>query len=98
MLLLFNEIERIHPARIVVDSLSEMRLLAQNPLRYRREIFAFQHFLARRTATVLVLDDMTSNSPDLQLHSIVHGVVSLEELALDYGAERRRLRVTKCAG
>ena len=98
MRLLFNEIERIDPARIVVDSLSEMRLLAQNPLRYRREIFAFKHFLARRTATVLVLDDMTSNSPDLQLHSIVHGVVSLEELALDYGAERRRLRVTKMRG
>ena len=98
MRLLFDEIERVDPARIVIDSLSEMRLLAQNPLRYRREVFAFKHFLARRSATVLALDDMTSNDPDLQLHSIVHGVVSLEELALDYGAERRRLRVTKMRG
>lgn len=98
MKLLFDEIERIDPARIVLDSLSEMRLLAQNPLRYRRQIFAFKHFLGRRRATVLVLDDMTSNSPDLQLHSIVHGVVILEEMALDYGAERRRLRVTKMRG
>ena len=98
MKLLFDEIERIDPARIVLDSLSEMRLLAQNPLRYRRQIFAFKHFLGRRRATVLVLDDMTSNSPDLQLHSIVHGVVTLQEMPLDYGAERRRLRVTKMRG
>jgi circadian clock protein KaiC len=96
--LLCDQIERIDPARIVIDSLSEMRLLAQNPLRYRRQIFALKHFLARRHATVLVLDDMTSNGHDLQLHSIVHGVVTLEELALDYGAERRRLRVTKMRG
>ena len=98
MRLLFDQIERITPARVVVDSLSEMRLLAQNPLRYRREIFAFKQFLAQRSATVLVLDDMTATGPDLQLHSLVHGVVNLEELALDYGAERRRLRVTKMRG
>ena len=95
MRLLFDQIERITPARVV---LSEMRLLAQNPLRYRREIFAFKQFLAQRSATVLVLDDMTATGPDLQLHSLVHGVVNLEELALDYGAERRRLRVTKMRG
>ena len=75
--LLCNEIERIDPARIVLDSLSEMRLLAQNPLRYRRQIFALKQFLARRQATVLALDDMTSSGHDLQLHSIVHGVVTL---------------------
>jgi circadian clock protein KaiC len=98
MRLLCDEIERIDPARIVIDSLSEMRLLAQNPLRYRRQIFALKHFLTRRHATVLVLDDMTANGHDLQLHSIVHGVLTLEELALDYGAERRRLRVTKMRG
>jgi circadian clock protein KaiC len=98
MRLLCNEIERIDPARIVLDSLSEMRLLAQNPLRYRRQIFALKHFLARRHATVLVLDDMSSNGHDLQLHSIVHGVLTLEELGLDYGAERRRMRVTKMRG
>ena len=98
MRLLFDQIERIAPARVVVDSLSEMRLLAQNPLRYRREIFAFKQFLAQRSATVLVLDDMTGTGPDLQLHSLVHGVVNLEELTLDYGAERRRLRITKMRG
>jgi len=96
--LLFDQIERTNPARVVIDSLSEMRLLAQNPLVYRRQIFALKHFLAQRTSTVLVLDDMTSNDHDLQLHSIVHGVVTLEEMALEYGAERRRLRVTKMRG
>jgi circadian clock protein KaiC len=98
MRLLFDRIERIKPARVVIDSLSEMRLLAQNPLRYRREIFSFKHFLAQKSATVLMLDDMTSAGPDLQLHSLVHGVVTLEELALDYGAERRRLRIAKMRG
>ena len=98
MRLLCDEIERIDPARIVLDSLSEMRLLAQNPLRYRRQIFALKHFLGPRRATVLMIDDVTSESHDLQLHSIVHGVVTLEELGLDYGAERRRLRVTKMRG
>jgi len=98
MRLLFGEIERIDPARIVIDSLSEMRLLAQSPLRYRRQIFALKHFLGPRHATVLMIDDVTSESHDLQLHSIVHGAVTLEELALDYGAERRRLRVAKMRG
>ena len=71
MRLLCGEIERIDPARIVLNSLSEMRLLAQNPLRYRRQIFALKHFLGPRRATVLMIDDVTSESHDLQLHSIV---------------------------
>jgi circadian clock protein KaiC len=96
--LLFDKIERTNPARVVIDSLSEMLLLAQNPLRYRRQIFALKHFLAEREATVLLVDDAASNGHDLQLQSIVHGVVTLEELALDYGAERRRLRVIKMRG
>jgi len=96
--LLFDQLERINPACVAIDSLSEMRLLAQSPLRYRRQIFALKHFLGQREATVLVIDDTTSDDHDLQLHSIVHGVVTLEELALDYGAERRRLRVTKMRG
>ena len=98
MRLLFRQIESAKPARIVVDSLSEVRLLAQSALRYRRQILALKQFLARRNATVLMLDDMTSEMHDLQLHSIAHGVVTLEQLALDYGAERRRLRVTKMRG
>lgn len=96
--LMLQSIERIDPSRIVIDSLSEMRLLAQSSLRYRRQIFALKHFLSRRKTTVLLLDDMTSDSRDLQLHSIAHGVVTLEQVALDYGAERRRLRVTKMRG
>jgi len=98
MRLLCGEIERIDPTRIVIDSLSEMRLLAQNPLRYRRQVFALKHFLGSRHATVLMIDDVTSESHDFQLHSIVHGVVTLQELGLDYGAERRRLCVTKMRG
>src|SRR3981189_764166 len=98
MRLLCGEIERINPTRIVIDSLSEMRLLAQNPLRHRRQVFALKHFLGSRHATVLMIDDATSESQDFQLHSIVHGVVTLQELALDYGAERRRLCVTKMRG
>ncbi len=98
MRLLLSEIERIKPARIVLDSLSEVRLLAQNALRYRRQILALKHFLARKQATVLMLDDLTSEIHDLQLHSIAHGVLMLEQLALDYGAERRRLLVKKMRG
>jgi circadian clock protein KaiC len=98
MRLLYEQIERTKPARIVVDSLSEVRLLAQSALRYRRQMLALKQFLARRSATVLMLDDMTSEMHDLQLHSIAHGVITLEQLAFDYGAERRRLRVTKMRG
>ncbi len=96
--LMLQSIERTDPSRIVIDSLSEMRLLAQSSLRYRRQIFALKHFLSRRKTTVLLLDDMTSDSRDLQLHSIAHGVLTLEQVALDYGAGRRRLRVTKMRG
>lgn len=92
------EIERINPTRVVFDSLSEMRLLAQNSLRYRRQILALKHFFTGRNCTVLLLDDMTSEAHDLQLQSIVHGVVQIEQLAPEYGAERRRLRITKLRG
>ncbi len=95
---LFEVVERRRPARIVVDSLSEVRLLAQSALRYRRQILTLKQFLARKSVTVLMLDDMTSEGHDLQLHSIAHGVITLEQLALDYGAERRRLRVVKMRG
>ncbi len=91
-------VERTNPARVVLDSLSELRLLAQNPLRYRRQILALKHFFARRNCTVLMLDDRTAEPGDLQLHSIAHGVISLEQLANDFGSERRRLRVIKMRG
>ena len=93
-----DRVERTRPRRVVVDSLSELRLLAQNPLRYRRQILALKHFFARRDCTVLLLDDCTSGPTDLQLHSIAHGVITLEQSASEFGAERRRLRVVKFRG
>jgi circadian clock protein KaiC len=91
-------VERVNPSRIVFDSLSEMRLLAQNPLRYRRQILALKQFFIGRQCTVLLLDDRTSEGADFQLHSVAHGVISLEQLAPGYGAARRRLRVMKFRG
>src|SRR5690348_702124 len=96
--LIFDKVEEVNPARIVIDSLSELRLLAQSPLRYRRQVLALKHFFSRRKSTVILLDDLTASQNDLQLHSIAHGVVLLEQLAIDYGAERRRLRVVKMRG
>jgi circadian clock protein KaiC len=96
--LIFERVAELKPLRVVFDSLSEMRLLAQNPLRYRRQILALKHFFSGRSCTVVLLDDLSSNANDFQLHSIAHGVVLLEQLALDYGAERRRLRVIKMRG
>lgn len=96
--LIFDQVRQIQPSRVVFDSLSEMRLLAQSSLRYRRQILALKHFFAGRKCTVILLDDLSSHAEDLQLHSISHGVILLEQLALDYGAERRRLRVSKMRG
>jgi circadian clock protein KaiC len=96
--LMFKEVERLDPARVVIDSLSELRLLAQSPLRYRRQVLALKHFFAKRNCTVILLDDLSSSQDDLQLHSVAHGVVMLEQLAIEYGAERRRLRVIKMRG
>ncbi len=96
--LIFDHVRATNPVRVVFDSLSEMRLLAQSALRYRRQILAVKHFFAGRSCTVVLLDDLSSAETDLQLHSISHGVVLLEQLAIDYGAERRRLRVVKMRG
>ncbi|AVY66647.1 circadian clock protein KaiC [Xanthomonas translucens pv. undulosa] len=96
--LIFDKVEQLNPTRVVLDSLSELRLLAQSPLRYRRQVLALKHFFASRQCTVIMLDDLSSQENDLQLHSITHGVVLLEQLAIDYGAERRRLRVIKMRG
>ncbi len=95
---LFDRVSQTNPTRVVFDSLSEMRLLAQSPLRYRRQVLALKHFFVTRNCTVILLDDQTSESGNLQLHSIAHGVVLLEQQSIDYGAERRRLRVVKMRG
>lgn len=92
------KVDELKPRRIVLDSLSELRLLAQNPLRYRRQILALKHYFSTRHCTVLVLDDKTSEPGDLQLHSIAHGVVSLEQTLTGFGAQRRRVHVVKMRG
>lgn len=92
------QVDRLRPTRVVFDSLSEMRLLAQNSLRYRRQILALKQFFSTRNCTVLLLDDRSSDPGDLQLHSIAHGVITLEQAAQDYGSERRRMRVVKMRG
>jgi circadian clock protein KaiC len=94
----YDAVERLRPSRVVLDSLSEMRILAQDPLRLRRQVLALKHFFTGRGCTVLLLDDVRSQDSELHFASIVHGVVLLEQLALEYGAERRRTRVTKLRG
>ena len=89
----YDVVERLRPSRVVLDSLSEMRILAQDPLRLRRQVLALKHFFTGRGCTVLLLDDVRSQDSELHFASIVHGVVLLEQLALEYGAERRRTRV-----
>ncbi|HJU18361.1 MAG TPA: ATPase domain-containing protein [Stellaceae bacterium] len=95
---ILDRVTEVNPKRVVFDSLSEMRLLSQNSLRYRRQILALKNFFAGRRCTVMLLDDLSSNDHDLQLHSIASGVITLEQLSLEYGAERRRLRVVKMRG
>ena len=92
-----DEVDSLKPVRVVFDSMSEMRLLAQNPLRYRRQILALKQFFAARACTVLLLDDKSSTS-DQHLHSIAHGVISLEQLAKEFGKERRRVNIVKMRG
>jgi circadian clock protein KaiC len=93
-----KQVEQIKPRRVVFDSLSELRLLAQNPLRYRRQILALKQFFTGRQCTVLLLDDGTADQDDVQVRSIAHGVLSLEQLSPEYGAERRRIKVVKLRG
>lgn len=86
-------VDRSRPTRVVFDSLSEMRLLAQNSLRYRRQILALKQYFSMRQCTVLMLDDRSGDpATDIQLHSVAHGVIALEQLPQEYGAERRRLQ------
>ena len=95
---IFEAFEKTKPTRVVLDSLSEIRLLAQSSLRYRRQVLALKHYFARSGATVLMLDDLSSEASDRTMHSVAHGVIRLEELSPEYGAERRRLRVIKYRG
>jgi circadian clock protein KaiC len=95
---IFEAFERVRPDRLVLDSLSEIRLLAQSSLRYRRQILSLKHYFAQYQTTVLLLDDMTSDMLDKTVHSVAHGVLRFEEHAPVYGPERRRMRVIKYRG
>jgi circadian clock protein KaiC len=95
---IFEAVDRVQPSRVVLDSLSEIRLLAQSSLRYRRQILAIKHYFSKFNATVMLLDDLTADVADKTVHSLAHGVIRLEELAPAYGAERRRVRVSKYRG
>lgn len=98
--LIEDEVERVGPCRVVFDSLSELRLLAQDPLRYRRQVLSLKQFFAGRNTTVLLVDDLTTmnGERDQHLHSLCHGVITLERLTLDFGSARRRLEVQKLRG
>jgi len=91
-------IEQRQPTRVVFDSLSELKLLARDPLRYRRQILALKEFFAGRECTVVLLDDLTAGGADLQVESLSHGVMLLETLPFEYGRARRRLRIVKFRG
>src|SRR6267143_6956834 len=95
---IFEAVERARPSRVVLDSLSEIRLLAQSSLRYRRQFLAIKHYFARHGATVLLLDDLTTEAGDKTVHSVADAVLRLEELAPPYGPEQRRARIVKYRG
>ena len=95
---IFAVVDRVRPSLVVLDSLSETRLLAQSSLRYRRQILAIKHYFAKFNTTVMLLDDLTADVADKTVHSLAHGVIRLEELAPTYGAERRRIRIIKYRG
>ncbi|HEX4139970.1 MAG TPA: ATPase domain-containing protein [Candidatus Methylacidiphilales bacterium] len=95
---LLEEVEKIQPARVVFDSLSEMRMLAETPLRYRRQILQFKQFFAGRKCTVLMLDDCTSGEKDLQIESIAHGVIGITCSSPGYGISRRQINIQKIRG
>ncbi len=96
--LILDQINRLNPTRVVLDSLSELQLLAGNPLRYRRHVLGLKQFFAKRACTALFLDDKTAVGGDQQVRSIAHGVISLQQIESGYGAERRVLRVLKYRG
>jgi len=95
---IIEAIERLEPARMVLDSLSELRLLAQSSLRYRRQILALKQFFVGRKCTVVLLDDRTAEGPDLQLHSIAHGVIALNSISPAYGQTNRQVQILKFRG
>lgn len=95
---LLEAVERLKPQRVAFDSCSELRLLAQTPLRYRRQILALKQYFAGQNCTTLLLDDITGAASDSHVQSLAHGVITLEQIPPHYGSERRRLVVQKIRG
>ncbi|MGC1782721.1 MAG: ATPase domain-containing protein [Acidobacteriaceae bacterium] len=95
---ILRRVDEIQPARVVFDSLSELRMLARDALRYRRQILSLKRHFAGRACTVLLLDDRTAEGNDLQLQSIAHGVIMLQSLDRDFGIKRRRIEIRKMRG
>ncbi len=95
---IMSKVTELQPQRLVIDSLSEFRLLAHSPVRYRRQILALKHFFSTRNCTLLMLDDKAGSADDLRLHSIAHGVIQLEQSLLGFGGQRRRLHIVKMRG
>jgi circadian clock protein KaiC len=93
-----REVDRVKPKRVVVDSLSELRMLARDPLRYRRQVLGLKRYFAGRDVTVLLLDDRTAEGNDLQLQSIAHGVIMMQSQEREFGIKRRRIEVRKVRG
>lgn len=96
--IIIDEVNKVKPQRVVIDSLTELKLLAQDPMKFRRQILMLKQFFLEQDSTVLLLDDKTSSISDQEVKSIVHGIIKLEQLSPEYGAERRRLRVLKLRG
>jgi len=96
--LISRKVAEVQPNVVVIDSLSELRLLARDSFRYRRQMLALKSFFEERKCTVLLIDNRTGDQREPTVHSIVHGVLCLEVLQREYGSERRRLRVQKIRG
>jgi circadian clock protein KaiC len=96
--MLLQRIQQVKPKRLVLDSLSELRLLSDSPLRYRRQMLSFKQFFAGQQMTVLLLDDHSADGGDLHVQSIAHGVITIEQVVSDYGSEKRRIKINKMRG
>lgn len=96
--ILTDEVERVKPVRVAIDSLSEFRLLAEVPLRYRRQMLKLKQYFAGRQSTVLLLDDRSAEASDLHIQSIAHGVMTLSRLPVTYGVQRRQIQINKLRG
>lgn len=96
--MLLQRIQEVKPRRLVLDSLSELRLLSDSPLRYRRQMLSLKQFFAGQQMTVLLLDDHSADGGDLHVQSIAHGVILIEKVVSDYGSEKRRITINKMRG